>query len=94
MYEVGVECGGNTDTLRLLSREASVELRIFMDWTFIEAYFQRGRAAITRSAALDENTTVALSSDANVTVASARVYPMASIWASEAEVRAAPRVYT
>ena len=70
------------------------ELRIFMDWTFIEAYFQRGRAAITRSAALDENTTVALSSDANVTVTSARVYPMASIWASEAEVRAAPRVYT
>merc|ERR1719502_1781022 len=39
-YEVPVSCGGKKDTLRLLPSESSLELRIFSDWTFIEAYFQ------------------------------------------------------
>jgi hypothetical protein len=46
-YEVPVTCGGTTDTLRLLPSEKSVELRVFSDHSFIEAFFQRGRVAMT-----------------------------------------------
>ena len=39
----------------------------FADWTFVEAYFQRGRVAITAKAAFSPDTVASLTS--NVTVA-------------------------
>ena len=40
---------------------------LFADWTFVEAYFQRGRVAITAKAAFSPDTVASLTS--NVTVA-------------------------
>jgi len=40
---VPVVCGGTKDTLTLLPDEKTVELRLFADWTFIEAFFQWSR---------------------------------------------------
>jgi hypothetical protein len=42
-YEVPVNCGGTADTLRLLPGESSVELRLFNDYTIVEAFFQKVR---------------------------------------------------
>ena len=40
------------DTLRVLPSETKVSLRIFLDATMIEAYFQNGRVAMTESLSL------------------------------------------
>ena len=89
---VPVECGGTQDTLTLLPSESSIELRIFSDWTFIEAYFQRGRVAITKSAGMSEDTKLLVTSTTDVT-ADISAFPMKSIWVDPAAVRSAPRVY-
>jgi hypothetical protein len=92
-YAVQVECGGVSDTLRLVASETTVEVRVFADATFVEAYFQKGRVAMTVSAKLDANSQIAVESTAPVTVSDSRVYPMRSIWVSPQEVRSAPRVF-
>jgi sucrose-6-phosphate hydrolase SacC (GH32 family) len=92
-YEVPVSCGDAKDTLRLLPSEKTLEIRVYSDWTFVEGYFQKGRAAITRTAALNDAMDIALASTAPVTVESANAYPIKGIWTSPHEVRKAPRVY-
>merc|ERR1719414_2859997 len=47
IHEVPVSCGKLRDVLRLTPGEKTVELRIFADATFLEAYFQRGRVVMT-----------------------------------------------
>ena len=47
---MNVACGETVDSLQLLARETSLELRVFADWTFVEAYFQGGRVAMTAAA--------------------------------------------
>lgn len=91
--EVPVTCGGFKDTLRLLPTETTVELRVYTDWTFTEAFFQNGRVAMTIAAGADDSADVSLTSDADVTVASATLYPLKSIWTTPDAVRKAPRVY-
>jgi sucrose-6-phosphate hydrolase SacC (GH32 family) len=90
--EVAVACGGAKDTLRLLPSEKTVELRLFSDWTMVEAYFQRGRVAITQSVALGDDSALELSATAPME-ADAAVYPMKSIWVTPDDVLKAPRVY-
>jgi beta-fructofuranosidase len=92
-YAVQVACGKVSDTLRLVASETTVEVRVFADATFVEAYFQKGRVAMTVSAKLDANSQIAVESTAPVTVSDSRVYPMRSIWVSPQEVRSAPRVF-
>lgn len=92
-YEVPVQCGGHTDTLRLTPGEKTVELRVYSDWTITEAYFQQGRVAMTISQATADDATVTLESSSAVTVASTAVYPIRAIWTTEDAVRAAPRVF-
>lgn len=45
--EVPVRCGAVVDVLRLLHSESSIFLRLFVDATFVEAYWQNGRTAMT-----------------------------------------------
>jgi hypothetical protein len=103
-YEVPVKCGGATDTLRILRSEKSLELRIFSDWSFVEAFFQRGRVAITthsvlpqlagnRGPGLNDTADWALKSTADITASDVHIYPMQDIWAKPDKIRAAPRVY-
>ena len=91
--EVSVSCNGKGDTLRVLSTEKTVEVRIFSDMTMIEAFFQQGRVAYTGGLALNDSSDYALHSTAALVAASVDVYPMGSIWVSEDDVRNAPRVY-
>ena len=94
IYHVNVTCGETVDSLPLLARETSLELRVFADWTFVEAYFQGGRVAMTAAAGLDANADVTLTArGAPVKATAATVYPMASIWVTEEQVRAMERVY-
>ncbi|CAE8614642.1 unnamed protein product [Polarella glacialis] len=96
-YEVPVTCASNTQnftqSLRLLASEKTLEIRIFIDWTFMEAFFQKGRATLTFHGALDDLTGISVASSAAATVQSMSVYPMKSIWTSPEEVRKMPRVY-
>jgi len=92
-YAVRVQCGGVSDTLRLVASETTVEVRVFADATFVEAYFQKGRVAMTVASNLGANSQIAVESTAPVTLSDSRVYPMRSIWVSPEEVRSAPRVF-
>lgn len=90
--EVGVSCGKTQDTLRLLPTERTVEIRAFLDHTFVEVFFQSGRTAMTAVVALDDEADVALQTTGPVK-ASATAYPIRSIWTTPENVRNAPRVY-
>jgi len=92
-YNVSVSCGSFDDTLRLLPEETDFELRIYSDATFLEAYFQQGRIAITAVATMDKSSDVTMYADSDVSVSSATAYSLRSIWVSEDEVRNAARVY-
>jgi sucrose-6-phosphate hydrolase SacC (GH32 family) len=91
--EVPVSCGGVKDTLRLLPGEKTLEIRIFSDWTFVEAFFQKGRVAMTAVVGLNDKSGLALTSTTATSAASVEVFPMKGIWTTPDEVRKAPRVY-
>ena len=59
----------------------------------MEVFFQKGRAAMTITSALDDTTAVSLTSSADGVTASANAYPMKGIWTTPDAVRNAPRVY-
>ena len=100
-YNVSVQCGGTTDTLRLLTTEKTVELRLYSDWGMVEAFFQKGRVAMTvmstmpqyQGNGLDDSADVALTSTTDITMATLDVYQMKGIWSTPEQIRAAPRVY-
>ena len=94
-YEVPVSCGKLQDSLRVLTSASTVRLRLFLDATFIEAYFENGRVAMTLDAALSSGAPkLALTSTVpSMQVESAAVYSMRSIWTTPEAVRNAPRVY-
>lgn len=84
-----------SDSLPLLKHEKSLELRLFYDHVILEAYFQRGRVALTLDAAqeLEPGSKLSLMSSSQVWVADVSVYPMENIWVSREKVREAKRVY-
>jgi hypothetical protein len=93
VYTVGVSCGPTADTLALLKHETSLSIRLFIDVTFAEVYFQGGRVAMTITPTLPDSAPLALVSTAAVTVQSVETFPMRGIWASPEDVRKAPRIY-
>ena len=94
-YDVPVRCGKASDVLRILTSERTLSLRVFSDATFMEAYFQDGRVAITETLPVraHESTAVAIGSNTASVVQSVALYPMRSIWTTPDAVRKAPRVY-
>lgn len=90
--DVPVACGSVKDTLRLLTSEKEVEIRVFADWTFVEAFFQRGRVGMTQNLALTSDADFSLTSTQALS-AHAEVYPMGSIWVTPEDVKNAKRVY-
>ena len=70
-----------------------LQVRIFTDVTFVEAFFGGGRAAMVVVGSFDNSSSVALTSTAPVDAAQADVYAMNGIWTSPDAVRKAPRVY-
>ena len=68
---------------------------MYADVTFVEAYFQGGRAAMTKVVALKKDSAVMVVSTtgAAVTAKAVSSYPLRSIWTTPDAVRKAPRVY-
>ena len=93
--DVPVSCGAFSDTLRILSSETSVEIRIYSDVTFFEIFFQRGRTAMTVSSAIGEGDDIFLTSktDGELVVEKATAWVIGSPWVSPEDVRKAPRIY-
>ena len=88
-----VSCGTVKDTLRILRTETTVELRVFYDATFAEAYFQQGRVAMTVPVPLADVDDLSFSSTAPHYNATVDVYAIKQIWTTPDAVRAAPRTY-
>lgn len=89
-----VSCADHTATLRLLPSETTLDLRVFTDATFLEAYFQNGRVAMTVKCDSAVAGDIAVFSTGNsARLASLAAYPLKSIWVGSDAVRAAPRLY-
>lgn len=99
-------CDDVSAELLLLDNETALDLRVFVDATFVEAYFQNGRVAMTVSCAttpLAKSTDVSLFATAEIYQApsaadgaahlSAYVYSLRSIWVDPSVVENAPRIY-
>ena len=83
-----------TDELKLSPAETSIAIRVFVDQTFAEAYFQNGRSVLTVSVEPSVVASVALAVTAgsnSVVAESARAWSVKGIWASAEQVKATPR---
>eukprot|EP00935_MAST-01C_sp_MAST-1C-sp1_P000249 g249.t1 len=70
------------DTLRILAGETSVELRVFSDATFVEAFWGRGRVAMTVPVQLNASSPLSIAATSETVVRSAEVFPLRGIWAA------------
>ena len=73
---VTVGCGGVNDTVPLLPSETTFEIRVYSDATFLEAYFQQGRAAMTVVAGLNGATTLSVGSSVASVGVKATAWPI------------------
>ena len=90
--KVQVGSGGTTDTLSLLPADTTIELILYIDNTFTEAYWMGGRVAmtvVTPASGGKEDVTVS-ASQPGVTVA-ATAWEVGSIWVTPEEVKRTPR---
>lgn len=58
-----------------------------------QAYFQRGRIAMTVDAGLADSGDYSLTSDADISLASASAYPIKDIWVTAEDVRKTPSIF-
>lgn len=87
--------GGKSDTLRMLASDTSIEVRVFVDTTFIEAYWMDGRVAMTSKLAgtpKEAGMSVFNAAGAAVTVQSVQVWRVNSIYVSPEDVLRTPRM--
>ena len=89
---VSVSCGNLKDTVPMLASETTFEIRVFSDATFLEAFFQQGRSAMTVTSGMSASTELSVSSSVKTDV-KATAWPIKGIWTTPEAVRAAPRVY-
>ena len=89
---VSVSCGNLKDTVPMLASETTFEIRVFSDATFLEAFFQQGRSAMTVTSGMSASTELSVSSSVKTDV-KATAWPIKGLWRTPEAVRAAPRVY-
>eukprot|EP00937_MAST-01D_sp_MAST-1D-sp2_P003400 g3400.t1 len=90
--EVDVAGGGTAARLRLSPSDATLELRVFVDNVFSEAYWQGGRVAMTVPTPANAVCDVSVSADAaGARLLSAVVYGVKSIWVAPGDVLRTPR---
>ena len=80
-----------TDTLRLSPRDRSISLRLYVDNTLCEAYWQGGRVAMTMTTPASREAAAAVLATQPATLVSARAWRVGSIWVSPEEVLSTPR---
>jgi sucrose-6-phosphate hydrolase SacC (GH32 family) len=90
---VSVSCGGTKDIVPLLPTEKTFEIRMYSDATFLEAYFQQGRAAMTIVSKMDAKSELSISSLPVGVPVEATSWPIKGIWTTPEAVRKQPRVY-
>ena len=88
-----VACGDIKDSLPLLASERSLEIRMFIDVTFVEVFLARGRVAFTASLAVGSDADVSLITSADLTVERVVAYPLRSPWVTPEAVRKQKRVF-
>ena len=87
-----VGSGGTTDMLSLLAGDKTIDLALFVDNTFTEAFWMNGRVAMTvdtKTSGGQDDVTIS-ASQAGVT-ASATVWQVGSIWVDPEVVKQTPR---
>ena len=83
------------DELKLSPTETTITIRVFVDQTFAEAYFQHGRSVLTVTVEPSVVASVALAvtpDSGSVVAESARVWSVKGFWASAEQVKATPRI--
>lgn len=87
---------GKTAELALKESDTEITIRVFVDNTFVEAYWMEGRVAITASLANPPNAQAGVNvfndGGAAVTASSAKAWHVDGIWVSPEEVLATPRL--
>ena len=80
--------GGTTDTLRLIAgSDKTIAVRVFVDNTVAEAYWQNGRVAMTIPLAPTAESSMAVAAAVGeVLVSKAEAWAVGSIWVTPAEV--------
>ena len=89
---VQVGSGGARDTLNLLPADEAIDLTLYIDNTFTEAFWMGGRVAmtvVTKTSSGDDDVTVG-SSQPGVSF-SATAWEVGAIWVTAEEVRRMPR---
>lgn len=89
---VKVGGGASTDTVKLLSTDSTIDMKIYFDNTFAEGYFMGGRVAMTVKTGSTVEAGMSVTSNAAVTLNSATAWSVGSIWVAPEEVRATPRL--
>jgi len=84
--------GGVHDTLHLLDSDKSIDMRIFVDNTFAEVYFQGGRVAMTVNTPASDDADITVSSSISQVSAKAKSWSVSSIWVTPKEVLHTPRL--
>eukprot|EP01045_Picozoa_sp_COSAG04_P006820 COSAG04_NODE_342_length_16268_cov_11.873214_19_plen_151_part_00 len=89
----GDDDGSNfpTDVLPMLATDTTISLRILLDADIAEAYFQRGRVAMTVEIPRSRYTAKVLASP-SARLINASSWQMGSIWHSRDQVLATPRL--
>jgi sucrose-6-phosphate hydrolase SacC (GH32 family) len=84
--------GGKSDTLKLLDADKTIHMRLYIDNTFAEVYYQGGRVAMTVNTPASDDADVTLSSSVAGITASATAWSVSSIWVTPEEVLRTPRL--
>jgi len=87
---VGV-VGGASDKLKLSKSDRTIDMRLFVDNTFTEAYWMGGRVAMTTTTPVTTAADMRVSADKDGVTASATAWKVGSIWVTPENVVATPR---
>jgi len=90
---VPVACGDLKDSLPLLASERSLEIRMFIDVTFVEVFLARGRVAFTAPLKVGSAADVSLTATADLTAERVTAYPLRSPWVTPEAVLKQKRVF-
>eukprot|EP00463_Aulacantha_scolymantha_P005766 TRINITY_DN715_c0_g2_i2.p1 TRINITY_DN715_c0_g2~~TRINITY_DN715_c0_g2_i2.p1 ORF type:complete len:169 (-),score=25.68 TRINITY_DN715_c0_g2_i2:246-752(-) len=84
--------GGTVDTLKMSPNDKSITIRVYVDITFSEAFWQNGRVAMTKVTPATKEASMAVSSTKDITLNYAKAWQVGSIWVSPEEVLRTPRL--
>jgi hypothetical protein len=88
---VGVD-GGVSDKLKLSPSDTTIDMRLFVDNTFTEVYYQGGRVAMTTNTKASKAAGMSVSADKDgITLKNAKAWKVGSIWVTPEDVIATPR---